>query len=281
VILITVRACVLVVEDERAFLDTTIGRTELKAASRRALCCVIALIFNTGAAEQARAQTVGPCDPTLRARPGALGYKQRDPSRCEGLYRALTSGEIELISFARRLPSTTTGTKGRIEVDVPASPTSPRRIAIRVSTLKEDVYYQLDAVTSSGATIGWPTSEVLDQVGLTSKDLGFLGWREVGREREFVPLGVKESASAAPGDASIVLVVRSALPLEWVKWRLYRLGEPAKQEKYSDVPGNAFPAGWPIEIRIPMGRTGSHVVDVYAMPENRDMPEILSARLLF
>ena len=238
-------------------------------------------ILNAGSAVQAGAQTIGPCDPALRAIPGALGYKQRDSMRCEGLYRAPTSGGIDLISFAKRLPGGTIGAKGRIEVEVPAHPGSPSRIVIRVSTLKEDVYYQMDTIASAGTTIGWPTSDVLDQVKLTSKDLGFLGWREVGKEREFVPLGVKESASATFADASTVLIVRSPLPLEWVKWRLYSIDGRDKQAKWNDVPGGGFPPGWPIEIRLPMGRVGSHVVDVYATPENRDMPERLSARLLF
>ncbi len=250
----------------------------LDAASRRAACCVIAFILDAGCSAQTFAQKVSPCDPTVRATPDALGYKQRDPIRCEGLYRAPTSGGIELISFARRLPS---GTKGRIEVDVPASPTSPARIAIRVSALKEDVYYQLDAITSAGTTIGWPTSEVLDHVGLTSKELGFLGWREAGKERQFVPLGVKESTSGASADAFTVLVVRSPFPLEWVKWRLYRLDEPAEQTKWRDVPGSSFPPGWPIEIRMPMGLTGPYTVDVRAMPENRDVPERLTVQLRF
>jgi hypothetical protein len=193
------------------------------------------------------------------------------------MYRAPTGGAIEVISFARRLPRPAAGTAGRIEVGVPGRPEGPGRVVIRVWTLAADVYYRLDAVASAGTTIAWPTSDVLDQEGLTSKDLGFVGWRVVGKEREFVPLGVKETASGNPA-GSPVLVVRSPLPLEWVKWRLYRPGE--KGSKWNDVPGTNFPAGSPVDIRMPLDAKGPYIADVYAMPRNQDMPETLTLRLL-
>ena len=242
----------------------------------RAVLCVIALILGS---ESARAQAGSPCDPALRGISGPRGYKQRhNPDRCEGIYRAPTSGGIEVLSFAKRLSGPGAGTSGRIEIEVPAQPDKTSRINIRVRTLREDLYYRMDVVATAGATVGWPSSEVLDQVGITLNDLGFLGWRQAGSEREIVPLGVKGSVSPPPGGSAAVLVVRSPLPLEWVQWRMYRPGE--KQSTYRKMPGSGFPAGSPIDIQIPMDRTGLHIVEVYAMPRNQDMPEELSLPLL-
>jgi hypothetical protein len=47
------------------------------------------------------------------------------------------------------------------------------------------------------------------------------------------------------------------------------------------VPEKGFPPGWPIAVRLPHGLSGVHVIDVYAAPENRDVPERLSVRLRF
>lgn len=241
-------------------------------------------MLGSACAAGAFAQRVSPCDPTVEPISGPYGYKQRGAIRCEGLYRARTGGEIELISYIRRLPRATNETNGRIQLDVPALPDLPSKIVIRVSTLKEDVFYQLDAVASPGTTFEWLTSEVLDHVELSLKDLAFLGWRQVGKEREFVPLSVRETASSADARGIAVLIIRSPLPLERVMWRFYRSDqatESAKNGKFSDVPGNGFAPGSPIEIRMPVGLAGPHIVDVYAMPQNRDIPERVSVRLLF
>jgi hypothetical protein len=152
-------------------------------------------------------------------------------------------------------------------------------IFIRVIPLKEGVFYRLDLVPAS-RSVAWPTSEVLDKVGLTSRDLGFLGWRQVGQGREFIPLVVQDSTPQATAEGSPIFVVRSPLALEWVKWRVYPLGDSGREPDYSVLPGNDLPPGWPIEIPMPFGRKGAHVVEVYAMPENRDTPETLSERVL-
>jgi hypothetical protein len=70
----------------------------------------------------------------------ARGYQlRRDPIRCEGTYRAPTSGGIEIISFARRLPRSASETARRIEIDVPGQPDNSGKIVIRVWALMEDV----------------------------------------------------------------------------------------------------------------------------------------------
>jgi hypothetical protein len=252
-----------------------------RVASRRAAWFVIAFLLSAASVSQKVSQTVSACDPTLQAISGALGYKQRDSMRCEGLYRAPTGGEIELISFARRLPSNASEDKRQIQVEVPPHPGASGKVFIRISTLKEDVYYQLDAVASDGTTFGWPTSEVLDKLGLASKDLGFLGWRDVGKEREFLSLGVREGKFVGSADSSSVITIRSPLPLEWVKWRLYPAEASIEEQSWSSVPGHGFPPGWPVQIRMPTGRSGSYFIDLYALPQNRDTPETLTLRLVF
>jgi hypothetical protein len=254
----------------------------LTYASRAVIYCAIALLPPAVSLAQFEAAHQGPCDPALKSISisGDLGYKQRDAIRCEGLYQPPKSGEIELISFASSSPSSANVQRGQIEVDIPHTTVGPK-VVLRVSTLKEETFYRLDALASSGSVFIWPASDVLGPAGLTPKDLGFLGWIEKGSGREFVPLSVKANGLTTSDEHSLLLVIRSPLPIEWVKWRVYALGESAMKPAWGKVPGTGFPAGWPISIQMPKIQSGSYLMEVYAMPENRDTPETLSIPLRF
>ena len=253
------------------------------AAMRLAKCAFrIAPIATLLCIAVARAAT-SPCEPGITSVGGELGYHLRGTEsqgdlRCEGLYRAPHAGALELLSFVH-LQSMATAA-GRVELRVPALLQLPNStVTVRVQALHEKVFYRLDARAQPGTTIRWPSAEVIERIGLAPDDLGVVATL-VGQDPPVLVPMIAPTTSATSDKNRTVLIVRAPLRLERVQWRLYAAGSKTLTVPWTRLPVESFPAGWPITIPLPLGLAGTFVIDIYATPENRDVPERLSARLL-
>jgi hypothetical protein len=222
------------------------------------------------------------CDPSILSIGGQLGYQARDNNRCEGLYEARTSSEFELLSFVKKMEVIPIDSPSTIKVLVPNFTHSTGNIAsIRVRALHQNTYYQLDTRASSGTSFSWPSAPVLDKVGLSIQDLGFLAWFPDPRGRVVLPLELLGSKGETGMNLKASLVVRSPLPLEWVKWRIYQEQGPQKGAvSWKDAGMRMIAPGQPIHVDVPLEGDGNiNIIDIYAKPVKRDTPERLSARI--
>jgi hypothetical protein len=223
------------------------------------------------------------CDPSVLSIEGKLGYQARDNNRCEGLYEARTSSEFELLSFVRKKGASAIDALSEIKVLIPNFTHSVGNIiSIRVRALHQKAYYQLDAQASPGNSFSWPTTSVLDKVGLSIQDLGFLAWFPDPRGRVILPLQLLDGKGETGIGDKASFVVRSPLPLEWMKWRIYpEQGTQKVAVSWKDAGMRMIAPGQPIHVEVPLGNDGNiKIIDVYAKPVKRDTPERLSVRIL-
>lgn len=171
----------------------------------------------------------------LQPAQGKLGYQERSsPDRCEGIYKSLVAGEIELLSFLARPLSFDPQT------DSPVIITASRNAAHVGSTISVvgralplRVYYRLDVDVGVGNSLKWPISEVVAPAGLSAADLGMVGWTLSSNERVLIPLDVYVEGTKTQPYPHPMITFRAPFDLDTFLWRIVDETGPGAWNKIS------------------------------------------------
>lgn len=213
-----------------------------------------------------------PCDPALRryATKDPYGYAPRG-TRCEGIYvREIASAAIRLVSLTEAVADFDAAKVANLQIRwMPASATVTQ---LRAQSLRERLYYRMDAVAPSGARhYGWPTN-ILSALHLTKSEIGILAWNHhlVGKTSHDVYLPIRLFHQAMPLAAKdYALVVQADIELSELYLTLARVGPDGSLGPYlkdaQPITGY-FPAEQGIHLAIPRPETaGIYHVEIGAV----------------
>jgi len=210
------------------------------------------------------------CDSSLVSASGELGYHMRDMQRCEGLHEVPYSSRFKLLSFTSL--NNYQQKKNYISLYVPSHPKfNNKKAFIEVNSIAAGSNYRLDAVAKTGTIFSWPSVDVLEKVGLSEADLGYIAWVEYNDNKYYMPVGVNPTKGRA-NTAGHTVTIRTPFSLEKVMWRMYKektnrdIQKLWKHTKKQRISPNEL-----ISIEIPR-KQGDYIVEVYGKPINRDIP---------
>ncbi len=228
-----------------------------------------------------------PCDSKIltKAIPDDTGYKRRSPSMCEGVYTSLTSGEpiLEMVSLTIGSLAYDLKTDRRLYVDIPGKEEF-RGAPIRLQSVgrEEGVHYRMDAYLPPKETFVWPLNTVLAKEDIEDFKLGVYGWVESEGQRIFLPVAVMTKNQGPKAPASIRLIVRTPLRVDWMAWRF--APEKASWGKFKEIKRSDLDEGGWIVLKIPPGEKGILKVEVQGKKHNPErkgsiwLPKILVFR---
>ena len=208
-----------------------------------------------------------PCDQNLTPIVGHVGYAARD-NRCEGFYVAPVSApSLELISLVRGKVQYDLTQQERLVILTPGlGQMTQGPVYIRAVARPLRTYYRMDTVLPANGRFLWPVQDVLLPARLHAERLGVYGWVGTEADKIFVPLRVVPQGRQAP-KAPIEVMVRSAVDLEGLVWRLAAQGAPASGWQQG---GANIAAGQPVTIALPEGPRAQLRLDIAAKADNRD-----------
>jgi hypothetical protein len=225
-----------------------------------------------------------PC-PSFRPIVGSVGYALREnDKRCEGLYESPVQGlSLEIVSVLKGRLGFDFEHHRALDVSAPNLPASASPLLhVGAVALSLKTYYRMDAVFQSGESMTWPIDDVLKPVGLTADNLGVFGWIESQAEKVFVPLKVvpKSELAKRESEASVELIVRSAVNLEKVVWRASSdySSEPTPSN-WQDATSRTVYAGQAIRLALPRGDSGILRVEIAGKRLNTDLWDRLTFRI--
>jgi hypothetical protein len=204
------------------------------AHRRNATALCIAVAIGLSAAQPVCSLADFQC-PDLEPTAGEYGYKIRGDGRdrCEGMYVAPNAGSVlEVISlYHEPMPV------GREDVVLTVSPPPLGRFAsevVKIRAVAKDVrtYYRMDAELKPKGILRWPVDDVLLPSGLVPDGFGVHGWIDDEEEgRLFIPLRIGVESEPPSKPAGVVLLVRTSVRLDELRWRVR-------------VPGALTPPNW-------------------------------------
>ncbi len=158
----------------------------------------------------------------LQPAQGRLGYQERSsPDRCEGIYKSLVAGEMELLSFLARPLSFDPQTDSLLTITTSKNVAPPgATIAVVGGALPLRVYCRLDADVNVGRSLKWPISQVVIPAGLSAADLGMVGWTSSSNERVLVPLDVYVEGTKTQPYPHPIITFRAPFDLDAFLWRI-------------------------------------------------------------
>jgi hypothetical protein len=224
--------------------------------------CLFALLSVWTSPHLAHAADCGNLMPVL----GELGYGPRSgPVRCEGLYRSLVAGEIELLSFLVSPLSFDPQADKSVAIDVPKiASLGNASVAIVARALPLRVYYRMDASTKIGDTLTWPLATVVAPAGLDAADLGVIGFTQSTDGEVFIPLDVHVLGTTKGPNSRPTITFRAPMDLDLFEWKIDRPGvsPPWKKEE----PNRTIRTGDAITFPID-GPTGQRItLEIAAKP---------------
>jgi hypothetical protein len=204
-----------------------------------------------------------PCDPNLaQLGQNPQGYRLRG-DRCEGVYIQPVSGSTTLLvaSFTEFFEDFDPSSPDPLSVDwsSPASAETP--VHLRAYTLREKLYYQMDATVAPRKTgFLWPAG-VLNALHLSRQDIGVVGYTEyhVGGENRtlYVPLRIQQKKQNATHGYQLILLPGSELKEVFIS--LAQLGTDGQPHSFliNDHPlgKGYYPAERGILVEIPSLKT--------------------------
>jgi len=186
----------------------------------------------------------------MKASDGTLGYKKRQKlklssSRCEGLYQSPVNSKFEVLSLL--WGSISYKNDSILQVHWP-SQSHLSSLFVTGTSKSPGIFYRMDAVIDGKLPFHWPVSEVLAKSGVSSQNLGVLGWFKTNGKIVYVPLTVTDlSQSKTISDKeTATLVVRADFDLERVILR--KFGDPSMSNW--TVIHERFSAGEPISVDL-------------------------------
>jgi hypothetical protein len=200
---------------------------------------------------------------------GELGYRERSgPERCEGLYRSLVAGEIELLSFVSSPMSFDPQKDDAVAISVPKiAMLGDLQISIVARALPLRVYYRMDALAKGGEVITWPISAVVAPAGLESADLGLVGSTLTSGGRVFLPISVSAAGSSTDLYPQPLITFRAPMDLDQFLWKI----EGADPSSWKRAPSyGTIRSGDPITFAIDGPRARPVTLEVAAKPTEGD-----------
>lgn len=199
-----------------------------------------------------------PCNPNITPSSNAtLAYRPRN-NRCEGFYRAkvaanalrlvsITSGEFRFTAQATEL----------IEIKTSAS---SGQVKFSAEGIPNDLYYRLDAEFPAKTGFSWPVKDVLLKETRTqdARNIGLLA----KLDQYYLPIQAKGKSANADSNPQTLIKFVCTTRISQVLWRV------AGQANFTTMPGNSFPAGRPITLRLPATMKGKNTIEIRARAED-------------
>ncbi len=243
----------------------------MNARAGAALAAALALL-PAGAGAQS------PCDPSLRALPGDVGYRERG-DRCEGRYAQPVAGTpLYLVSVIEAFDYDTAAA-GPLLVRWTAPAAVP--VHLRAQGIRRQLYYRMDADRPAGTdSYEWST-DVLTSQRIAGRDLGALASARTavgGAERTvYLPLRIGRGDQPLPcGPVRLVLWPGARLDSLTVSLAPLTGGgaRGASLRESRELGLGYYPEQAPIEVRLPeLTSPGFYWVRVVA--HRRDGPSPL------
>jgi hypothetical protein len=214
----------------------------------------------------------------VQAIPGPIGYQRRqNAERCEGFYQQQVAGSLELLSLVSGPINYDLVSDKVLTVAVPALPQlqSPQ-VFLTARALPPGTYYRMDAVIGPSGNFKWPLNEVLAPAKLRSDSIGVVAWINQVLGKYYVPISIA-AENVAPSAARLpVMIFRSSLDIELLRWRVRREGGGVSAGDWIKVGGQnpaIIRAGQWVSLQIPAQPSGPSIVDVVANYANTGPPE--------
>jgi hypothetical protein len=252
--------------------------------------CSPALAFAMLLATAPVASSQQSCDPNLASRAiGPFGYKQRG-NRCEGIYsRQVSTTVLYLVSLTSAFGDFDVKSGTPLVVSWPAG--TGDTIRVRAESIRDDLYYRMDAAVPGDKAFDWPT-DVLSAQRMARRDLGIVAttkrsfgtspkdttskdttWKEV-----YVPLAISQGGKPAPcGPVRVLLWPGVALDSVTVSVAAISpkgtVGEPIGKDRELGL--GFYPARRIIDAKLPALKPAMYSVRFVSYPR-RSTPTPIS-----
>jgi hypothetical protein len=221
----------------------------------------------------------------VRAIPSPIGYQRRpNADRCEGFYQAQVSGTLEFLSLVKGTINYDLVSDKTLIVSAPnLSELGGSQVFLTARALRAGTYYQMDAVMASGGTFRWELSAVLAPANLPSNTIGVVAWINRDLGKYYVPVSVVPENVATPASRPPLMILRSSLDIELLKWRSR---QESGRDKISDwiTIGGAQPAiiraGQPVTVELRQQPSGLSVVEIAVKYANQGKLQTEQFRLI-
>ena len=209
------------------------------------ILCVLSISMPTVYAQQ--------CDPKVQKKAvdnWKLQYRERE-NRCEGFYTSTVSSKLDVVGV----------TEGRFHfalekeeiMTLSSSFVIDQPIQVRAVGIPSKTYYRMDARIDPEGTLVWPVADVLDVEKLPAKEVGVFGWIGTETEKVYVPLAVANTIEPVDNDGKIRFVVRPAIDVENVQWRVADVvdGACGQMGAWEKPRKSSYKKGQPITFILP------------------------------
>jgi hypothetical protein len=123
----------------------------------------------------------------------------------------------------------------------------------------------MDAVMASGGTFRWQLNAVLAPANLPSNAIGVVAWINRDLGKYYVPVSVVPENVATPASRPPLMILRSSLDIELLKWRSRQESGRGGISDWITV-GDAQPtiirAGQPVSLELREQPSGLSVVEI-------------------
>lgn len=183
-----------------------------------------------------------------------IAYRTRG-NRCEGFYRAKVAANV------LRLVSITLGefrfnpTANEV-IEVKIGNTGTGQVQFRAEGIPNDLYYRLDCQFPAQSGFSWPVKDVLLKETRTqdARNIGLLARLNT----HYIPVQAKGKTASAETSPQALIKLVCSTRVSKVMWRV------SGQKDYVTLPGDSFPAGRNITIRLPNTLKGKNTIEVKA-----------------
>lgn len=198
---------------------------------------------------------IAQCDANLSPSDNeTIAYRTRG-NRCEGFYRAKVAANV------LRLVSITLGefrfnpTANEV-IEVKIGNTGTGQVQFRAEGIPNDLYYRLDCQFPAQSGFSWPVKDVLLKETRTqdARNIGLLARLNT----HYIPVQAKGKTAAAEASPQALIKLVCTTRVSKVMWRV------SGQKDYVTLPGDSFPAGRNITIRLPNTLKGKNTIEVKA-----------------
>ena len=217
--------------------------------------------------------------------PGAIGYQRRqNAERCEGFYRQEVAGDFEFLSLVNGPINYDLVSDKILTVSVPElTQFQAPQVFLTARALPPGTNYRMDAVIAPSGTFKWPLNEVLAPAKLGSNSIGVVAWINQALGKYYVPVSIVPENVASSAARPPVMVFRSSLDIELLRWRVRREGDGASAGDWIRLGGEnpaIIRAGQSVSLQIGTQPSGPNIVDVVVNYTNIGKPETQLFRVI-
>jgi hypothetical protein len=129
-------------------------------------------------------------------------------------------------------------------------------VQFRAEGIPNDLYYRLDCQFSAQSGFSWPVKDVLLKEPRTqdASKIGLLARLNT----HYIPVQAKGKTATAEANPQTLIKLVCTTRVSKVMWRI------SGQKDYVTLPGDSFPAGRNITIRLPNTLKGKNTIEVKA-----------------